>query len=220
MENEKKSNGTLVGILIGVIIMLLVGIGLFATGTIGFKTNTTVENGQTSGDTDKNIETTTNEDEADISREVMDKFFTEVFYYHKSPYCGEGTYDLNEGESLSYYTADNGETYLPSKQYKNKNEIIEYFKSYLSDNMIKKIVNEKDYLDKDSKLYCRVIRAGSLSYIKEKSSFKASESTENKIVGIGTVAYDATGSEMTLTCKYVLIKENSNWVLDKYEEEL
>ena len=47
MENQKKNNGTLVGILIGIIIMLLVVGGLFATGTIGFKTNTANDNEQT-----------------------------------------------------------------------------------------------------------------------------------------------------------------------------
>ena len=57
MENEKKNNETLVGILIGIIIMLLVFVGLFAIGTIGFKTNTTTDNGQIS----KNNQTGTNE---------------------------------------------------------------------------------------------------------------------------------------------------------------
>ena len=46
MENEKKSNGTLVGILIGIVITLLVVGGLFVTGTIGFKKNTNVDNNQ------------------------------------------------------------------------------------------------------------------------------------------------------------------------------
>ena len=43
---EKKNNsGMLVGILIGIIIMLVVVGGLFATGTIGFKTTTTDNGG-------------------------------------------------------------------------------------------------------------------------------------------------------------------------------
>lgn len=44
---EKKSNGTLVGILIGIIIMLLVGIALFAIGTISFKASTTNQSKET-----------------------------------------------------------------------------------------------------------------------------------------------------------------------------
>ena len=49
---EKKNNsGMLVGILIGIVITLLVVGGLFATGSIGFKTSTTTDNGQTSNNT-------------------------------------------------------------------------------------------------------------------------------------------------------------------------
>lgn len=40
MENKKKSNGTLIGILIGIIIMLLVGVALYTTGNINFKEST------------------------------------------------------------------------------------------------------------------------------------------------------------------------------------
>lgn len=39
MENEKKSNGALVGLLIGIVLTLLLVGGLFATGTIGFLSN-------------------------------------------------------------------------------------------------------------------------------------------------------------------------------------
>ena len=45
---KKNNNGMLVGILIGIIIMLVVVGGLFATGTIRFKTSKTSDNGQTS----------------------------------------------------------------------------------------------------------------------------------------------------------------------------
>ena len=44
---KKNNNGMMVGLLMGIIIMLGVGIALFATGTIGFKTTT--DNEQTSG---------------------------------------------------------------------------------------------------------------------------------------------------------------------------
>ena len=50
---EKKSNGTLIGLLIGIIIMLLVIVILFATGTIKFKSTTTNNNKQIS-DNNKN----------------------------------------------------------------------------------------------------------------------------------------------------------------------
>ena len=45
---EKKSNGLLVGIIIGIAIALIIGGCLFVTGTISFKTNTTVDDGKNS----------------------------------------------------------------------------------------------------------------------------------------------------------------------------
>ena len=56
---EKKNNsGMLVGILIGIVITLLVVVGLFATGTIGFKTSTTSNSIQKD---ENKSETTSNE---------------------------------------------------------------------------------------------------------------------------------------------------------------
>lgn len=58
---EKKSNGTLVGILIGLVIALLVGVCLFATGTIGFKTNINNDNVQSNGNNQITDNSTVNE---------------------------------------------------------------------------------------------------------------------------------------------------------------
>lgn len=219
MENQNNNKGVIV-LLVVIIVILAVLCVLFATGTINLKSSTTNNNQQTSENNSQNDEVISNEEAVTISKNIMDKYFSEVFYYHKAPYCGTGTYDFNEGESLPYYTAENGNSYLPSKEYKNKSEIIEYFKSYLSDEFIKKIVNDRDYIEKDDKLYCLVPNKGSLSYVKENSTYEVSDITENKIIGKGKIAYDATGAELTLTAEFTLIKENNNWVLDNYKEEL
>ena len=212
---EKKNNrGLLIGLLIGIIIMLLVFIFLFITGIISFKTTTITDDGNASEN--NNIEVISNNEAVNISKGVLDKYFTDVFYGHSGPYCGEGVYDF----PLNYYNAENGEVYLPSKQYKTKNEVLEYLKTYLSDKFINKIISEKDYLEKEDKLYCLTPRKASLSYIKEKSTYEVNEVTENRIVGTGKVAYNAVDTEMILTCKYTLVKDANNWVLNEYEEEL
>ncbi len=71
MENEKKNNGMLVGILIGIIIMLLVFVGLFATGTIGFKTTTTNNNGQTSDNNQTNTTINNTTDDTNDSNDYI-----------------------------------------------------------------------------------------------------------------------------------------------------
>ena len=89
---EKKNNsGMLVGILIGIIIMLVVVVGLFATGTIGFKSNSTADNGQidnnnqtTSTETNKSETSNNNSNEKSswvdylLSRHLLDAKITRV----------------------------------------------------------------------------------------------------------------------------------------------
>ena len=74
---EKKNNsGMLAGILIGIIIMLLVVGGLFVTGIIGFKTNTTTDNGQTSENNQGNntISETQNSNIQEKTKKNFDSF--------------------------------------------------------------------------------------------------------------------------------------------------
>ena len=49
---KKNNNGILVGVLIGLVIAIIVVVGLFATGTISFKSTTTADNGQSSENQD------------------------------------------------------------------------------------------------------------------------------------------------------------------------
>ena len=72
MENEKKNNGTLVGILIGIVLTLLVVGGLFATGTIGFKTSTTSDNDQTSENNQTNISNSNTDSNTTIQTKLVD----------------------------------------------------------------------------------------------------------------------------------------------------
>ena len=219
MENQNNNRGVITLLIVFIVILAVLCV-LFATGTISLKSSTTNNNQQASENNSQNDEVISNEEAVIISKNIMDKYFNEVFYYHKAPYCGTGTFDFNEGEPLPYYTAENGNSYLPSKEYKTKSEIIEYFKSYLSDELIEKIVNDRDYIEKDDKLYCLVPNKGSLAYIKEKSIYEVSDITENKIIGKGIIAYGATGSELTLKADFTLIRENNNWILDNYKEDL
>lgn len=219
MENQNNNRGVITLLIVFIVILAVLCV-LFATGTISLKPSTTNNGQQASENNSQNDEVISNEEAVIISKNIMDKYFNEVFYYHQAPYCGTGTYDFNEGESLQYYTTENGTSYLPSKEYKTKSEIIEYFKSYLSDELIEKIVNDRDYIEKDDKLYCLVPNKESLSYVKEKSIYKVSDITENKIIGKGIIAYDATGAELTLKADFTLIRKNNNWILDNYKEDL
>lgn len=69
---EKKNNGTLVGILIGLVIALLIGGCLFAMGTIGFKTNTNTNDGQTSENNQTDISNNNADSNTTIQTKLVD----------------------------------------------------------------------------------------------------------------------------------------------------
>ena len=74
---EKKNNsGMLVGILIGIIIMLVVGIGLFVTGTVSFKSMTT-NNGQSNNSNKKSIKVDDSKDFVYDAEYKYDNKYTE-----------------------------------------------------------------------------------------------------------------------------------------------
>lgn len=73
---EKKNNsGMLVGILIGLVIALLVGVGLFATGNINFKTNANTDNKQAE---DSNNITDNNSNGKVEEKDITQKTFEDI----------------------------------------------------------------------------------------------------------------------------------------------
>lgn len=79
MENKKKSNGTLVGVLIGIIIMLLVVGVLFVTGTIDFNSNTITTSSNQNIDNEKNVDSN-----QDVSSNVYSYDEMKGVYMYKS----------------------------------------------------------------------------------------------------------------------------------------
>ena len=109
---EKKNNGTLVGILIGIILTLLVVGGLFATGTIGFKTNTTTDGGQSSNNNQTSKEQSSFNKEVDES--IRNKLFNIVGLASSNNKTGSN--ELND--------------FVSSNNYKeNANNILKYTKA-------------------------------------------------------------------------------------------
>ena len=99
---EKKNNsGMLVGILIGLVIALLVVVGLLATGTIGFKTSTTTDNGQIS----ENNQTNENNDPATVNQSELEKIIVDELYIITNRNTGRTTIkSINDIESYDLET--------------------------------------------------------------------------------------------------------------------
>lgn len=78
---EKKNNsGILVGILIGLVIAVIAGVGLFATGTVGFKTNTTNNNVQTNKDSKITTDDSSSKQAKEINQNTFENLIDEELY--------------------------------------------------------------------------------------------------------------------------------------------
>lgn len=213
---EKKNNsGVLVGLLIGIIIMLVIGIALFATGTIGFKTNTTGDNGQISENdqTDDNKETKemTKEEATNILKTAANKIGKVSNGY---PYCGDNmVYD--EGDVI--LGEQNISTHTASKDYKSLNELKGDLKNYMSDELINKYIVDSEYLDKDQKLYCKTYHRGAVLYDNGKSSYTIEAFTSNEIIAKGVVVTFGEGYEYKNNVNIEMKKTGNNWQITKYE---
>ncbi len=228
MENEKKNNsGMLVGILIGIVITLLVVVGLFATGTIGFKTNTNVDNGQTSENNqiNNNDETKemTKEDALLIVKEKYKKFNDFDSIRLASQFCGDSELNNPSGDVVWY---------VKSKQFKTKEEAYNYYNTFVSKELIDKKVEELEsgitkneqfpsaILEKDGSLYCWCKVTGGFSdqIIDDKTTYEITEVTPSKITFTGNITryegYESdVGQPYNIEATLELI--NNNWVITR-----
>ncbi|MEE3343700.1 MAG: hypothetical protein VZS44_06400 [Bacilli bacterium] len=222
---EKKSNsGLLVGILIGIIIMLVVCIGLFATGTVSFKEiKTDVENGKNNekmGD-ESNNELSENEAIA-ILKEKYD-VARKVFDLGMISYCGEYVKEENSSKII------NDSLYMKSATYSSFSELSEYLEKYMTKDLLNSTPNyndsiSKSYYEEGGNLYCNTRNKGSdmnyTNYLENESLFKINQITENSITATITAMYSDVSEEEknSKTINIIMIKSADNWLINSYED--
>ena len=229
MENEKKNSGMLVGILVGLVIALLIGVGLFATGIIDFKTNTTTDNGQTSenNQTDSIEETSmmTKEEALSKVKEIYKRFNDFDSISLASQFCGESESN-NPNNDVVWY--------VKSKQFKSKEEAYNYYNTFVSRELIDKKVEDLEsgitkneqfpsaILEKDGSLYCWCKATGGFNYqiIDDKTTYEINEITPNKISFTGNITkYEGYATESDVGQSYnieaTLELINNNWIVTK-----
>ena len=218
MGNEKKSNGTLVGILIGLVIAIIVVGCLLATGTIGFKTNAASSNGQASeNSSDESSNILTESEALNILKNKVD--FAEKYFTTFSNPCGEGA-----ETDLSIQPKD-GHHYYKSKQYNSFSQLNSSLLEYMSQEVInlRTQFTKENYLEQNGNLYCMDLAGGSLvNYIPEKTEYKINTITETSITA-NIVSYVESGdASMTeynekRNISVELTKNGNNWQITKYE---
>lgn len=164
-------------------------------------------------------ENTLNVDDETI--EKLENIFKVVYEYYDSAntYCGEEDYD-------GHYTPElpNGEFscgYDKSKQFNNYQELINYLKKYMSDELVKggKAGTKSFYLEKDGNLYCENFCKGGV-YNTENIKVFISNINENEISSKVEVKLSTGYGDIDYKYYSVIYtKSGDNWIITSYEEE-
>ena len=228
MDNNKKSNGVIVGLLLGITIMLVVLVVLFATNTISFTSKaTTNESGTTNTEDNSTIKELTKEEAEQILNDRIEKIFK---YVHSlSAYCGETEASYPE-DTNNYdkekYIVEGFITYFASK-YSNKEELTNYMKTFMNDEVIKKYSREgvytsDTYKEQNGKLFClNTNKDCGMIYDSDKSTFTITNQTNDIINATGKLSHHSCDDrEEYLTISIDITKDsNGNWIITKYEEQ-
>ena len=139
---------------------------------------------------------------------TIEKYYTQIFDYHSSLYCGEVENDAS---------ADM--IYFKSKTYDSISAIAASFSSVISDNYFENNLKEK-FIEKEGSLYCKMNQSSSLEY--EKNSFVISsiKGADETIVVQGsykTMESDLYPSE-SYNAVISFVNVNDSWVIDSYNE--
>ena len=153
------------------------------------------------------IEPTTEEINS-IVLNTMEKYYVNIFEKHSSNYCGNRDYS----DTYEVY-------YINTKTFNTIEEMKNNYKTFLSEKYIDENLID-NFKEKENKLYCLSKEVSDLKYKENSFEIVSINKTKNEIQVEGifeTQANDLNPSEM-FDMKATLIKENNNWVIDKYQD--
>lgn len=218
---NKVNKGLVVIIVILLIIVLCLG-GYIVYDKVLKEDNNDVNNIEdvNQDDTNQNGDSVLNENEAlQIVKDVTKKYFE---YIHSlGPYCGE--LDWDDYISFGSYETNDFRDYNASKKFNSINEIREYYQSFMVENLFPKYLNDGvSYLEKDSKLYCKLSHKGCGNTYKEDASYYVIDSlNENTIVSSVILASETCGELYDKwEGKVTVVKDSAgNWLISGYNVE-
>lgn len=153
------------------------------------------------------VEPTTEEINS-IAQTTMEKYYINIFEKHSSNYCGEKNYS----DTSDVY-------YVNTRSFNTKEELKNNYKTFLSEKYIEENIID-NFKEKNNKLYCLSKHNSDLIYKNNSFIITKVEKTKTEINIEGTfetVENDLNPSEL-FNMKATLIKENNNWVIDKYQD--
>ena len=201
-------------ILIGIVVLIiLVGAGIFI---YMFFMNSKTE-AKDVGNAELNIPELKSESLDNTISDIMDKFYTDVFYGHKEAYCGEyDNSDIISSDSLGT------NIYYRSNTYDTLDDLKAHLNTYMTADLTNSIIYEGDtskYQEVDDKLYCLVVARGALAYNKNGATYNILDSTDSTITATANVSVLAEGdAPYTITANLGFEKINDVWLLSTYKE--
>lgn len=162
-----------------------------------------------------NNEVKLNEEEA---RKIVEEKTKLVFNYVNAlmPYCGDRDYN-------DFIGTDDYQKWDASTSYSNKNELSNYLRTFMSENVMNEYSFEKTYTveiykEENNKLYCyHPITGGGSHYNDGKSSYQILDVTDNSIDAVGNIFFDTIDGMMSDITTIRLEKdEKNNWVMVSY----
>ena len=211
-KQKKKSNP----VLIILMFIAIIGGGAYFGYNKFFANSSSNNSNQGTGTTvtDSTEDATTDtKDYESIAKELINKYYENIFYGHTSTYCGNKDFE-------DIITIEESKQYTASKDYTNKAELSNYLKTILSENFINKILTEENYIEQDNKLYCYTPGKGSLNYDKNNSTIQLTNTSEEELtVNVKVVATSEGDNTTELNNIITLIKENDQWLIDSCDEE-
>ena len=151
----------------------------------------------------------------EIYTEVKNKFdFAFNYFESVISYCGEH-------QSSDRTIEATGANYNVSTQFNTYNEMYNYLRSYMSDNVItsKKTftIDKKNYLEEDGKLYCATFNKGGI-YTYGDSTLEIESIEDNKI--IANAVKELIDPQNTKSYKKITLtleNDNNNYIITSYE---
>ena len=222
-----KVNKILIIIII-ILSLLLIGLGSYIVyikvinNDINIDNNYTHNNENIIDDNDDNIYGTllTNNEAMIILKELEEKYYDYVRSYNLFTYCGK--IDNDDYISFGSYETNDFRDYWASTQFKSINELKEYYKSIMVDELIPSYIdNGISYIEQNGKLYCEIAHKGggfSRDYDVE-ATYNITSIKENSIVSDVTFwGYDMSDELSSLKAVITIVKNNDNkWLVSDYE---
>lgn len=151
-------------------------------------------------------------DYEELIKELQEKVKFTYGYFDNIPYCGDGTQSElpMENSGLNYYV---------SKEFKSYQEMFDYLKTYMTEDIINSnfSIKKENYLEKDGKLYCENFGKGSNIFQPKHFNIQVNKMSKNEINSV--VAVELYGYEDKDYQNYDVefTKSNDNWIISSYK---